>query len=75
MTREETEKYVEEREFAEYLTQGMSPVDVIDICHTDFESRICENCKFRNDNRKCPMADPEAMEDKNSCYNWFESND
>jgi len=35
----------------------------------------CITCKFRNDDRKCPMADPTAMADNNSCYNHYYKNE
>ena len=42
----------------------------IDEIYDSFEERTCESCQFRNDTRKCPMSDVEAMSDKNYCYNW-----
>ena len=45
---------------------------VIDEIYDLLEYKTCNNCRFRNDNRKCPMASPESMADSNSCYNWYE---
>ena len=30
----------------------------------------CGDCKFFKDDRKCPMASPEAMDEDNYCYNF-----
>ena len=38
---------------------------------TKAEEDTCKNCMFYEDERKCPMASPEAMSEDNTCYNFY----
>ena len=65
--KEEISDYEQSIPYGEW---GIYKEDVEYIIDKIFNNQHCIDCKFRNDNKKCPMADPESMEDNNHCYNW-----
>jgi len=54
----------------DYVTSYI-PTTTKTLTITDKDGKVCGDCRFKNDKRKCPMADPEAMADNNYCYNWY----